>query len=61
MTELRYVGGLEAVEVDRQVLHKGDTVEVDTDRAKDMIATGDFERVGDKHKAAEKKKEPDNG
>lgn len=56
MTELRYVGGLEAVEVDHQVLRKGDTVEVDSDRAKDMVATGDFERVSDK-----KKKEPDNG
>lgn len=56
MTEVRYTGELEAVEVDRQVIHKGDTVEVDADQAKVLVANGDFERVSDK-----KKKEPDNG
>jgi hypothetical protein len=58
VTEVRYVGDFEAVEVDRQVIRKGDTVEVDTDRAKELVANGDFERVSDKQK---KKEEPDNG
>lgn len=46
---LKYVGGLEAVEENYQVVSKGGVVELtDADRAADLVTQDDWELVGDR-------------